>query len=77
MNKQNDGYNVVHDLLSSAKSVDELTNAVNQSLQLMKQYNLDYYQQQKIEQFGIRCYNNIMRKQEEIARIQKANKIKK
>ncbi len=68
------GYELVHDMFSSAKTHSELLTAVHKSIQIMKKYNLDSYQRDKLEQFGIRCFNNIDSIEREIAHIQKTNK---
>jgi len=68
------GYEIIYDMLSSAKSHKQLLEAVNKSIPLMKRYNLDFYQREKLEKFGISCYNNIDIAEREISQIQQTNR---
>lgn len=68
--KQKDGYNQIHDMISKSRDVKQLQRAVEAALPLIQEYQLDSYQVQQLEQYGMKKYENIlaseMRMQHEI-----------
>lgn len=68
--KQKDGYNQIHDMISKSRDVKQLKRAVESAMPLIQEYQLDAYQVQKLEEFGMKKYENFiaseMRMQHEI-----------
>lgn len=61
----------------NAKSVNELTKAVEKSLQIIKEYGVDHYQEQKLENLGMKRYNEIMLEMKRIDHERTSNRFKK
>jgi len=76
-NDSRDGFNKAYDLIQSSKNVQELTKAVEQCMQIVKSYGLDEYQQNRLEQLGMRRFNDFDKANRELDRICKHNKFKK
>jgi hypothetical protein len=68
--KQKDGYNQIHDMISKSRDVKQLKRAVENAMPLIQEFQLDAYQIQKLEEFGMKKYENFlaseMRMQHEI-----------
>lgn len=75
--KQKDGYNTIHDMLTAAKSMKELTLAVQKAIPMMKDFGLDDYQQKRLEEYGMKCYDRILIRTRQLEQICKTNKFRK
>lgn len=68
--KQKDGYNQIHDMISKSRDVKQLQRAVEAALPIIQEYQLDSYQVQRLEEYGMKKYENFlasdMRMQHEI-----------
>jgi hypothetical protein len=58
--KQKDGYNKIFDAISQSKNMKELQKAVESSLPIIQEYQLDEYQVQKLEERGMKKYNSFL-----------------
>lgn len=54
------GYNQIFDMISHSKNVKELQKAVEASLPIIQEYQLDSYQVQRLEELGMKKYNNFL-----------------
>jgi hypothetical protein len=57
---QKDGYNQIFDSISKSKNVKELQKAVEASLAIIQEYQLDDYQVQRLEEHGLKKYNSFL-----------------
>lgn len=57
---QKNGYNQIFDMISKSKNVKELQKAVEASLPIIQEYQLDSYQVQRLEELGMKKYNNFL-----------------
>ena len=74
---QTKGYNIIHDSFTNAKSVEALQKAVEKSIELIHQYRLDDYQAKRLEEYGLKRFNQINRELREIEHQRKSNRFKK
>lgn len=75
--KQKDGFNKIHDMLTAAKSIKELTVAVQSAIPMMKDFGLDDFQQKRLEEHGMRCFDKIMIRDRQLEQMCKTNKFKR
>lgn len=75
LNKE--GYNKIHDSITNAKSVNELLHAVENSLQLIKEYRLDDYQVKALEAYGMKKYERFLMEDRKLDHFCSTNKFKK
>jgi hypothetical protein len=76
-NVNKNGYNQIHDSITHSKTMAQLKEAIEKAIPLMKQFKLDSYQQKKLEEYGIRKYENLLMEDHRIAQIAKHNKFRK
>ena len=57
---QKNGYNQIFDMISRSKNVKELQKAVEASLPIIQEYQLDSYQVQRLEELGMKKYNGFL-----------------
>lgn len=72
--KQKEGYYKIHDMITEAKTFSELQKAVETAMVLIKSYDLDAYQQDRLEDYGRRKYQNLLRDEERMGKEVKYNK---
>ena len=58
--KQKDGYTKIFDSIQKSKNLKELHKAVEASLPIIQEYQLDDYQVKKLEERGMKKYNSIL-----------------
>lgn len=58
--KQKDGYSKIFDMIAKSKNLKQLQQAVESSLPLIQEYQLDDYQVAKLEEHGIKKYNSFL-----------------
>jgi hypothetical protein len=75
--KQKDGFGKIHDMFTAAKSVKELTAAVQKAIPMMKDFGLDDYQQKRLEEYGMKCFDKIMIRDRQLEQMCKTNKFRK
>jgi len=71
------GYDFIYNSIKDSKSIKQLTVAIERAIPLMQEFKLDDYQQDRLEQFGIRRYEQLVRENQQIEHIAKTNKIRK
>lgn len=62
--KQKEGYNTIHDMFSKAKNHQELKKVALRASQLIKDFSLDAFQAERLEQYGIQRFNEIIRSEQ-------------
>lgn len=55
-----DGYNIIINMISSVKNIKELTEVIEKSIQLISKYQLDKYQEAELESYGHKKYNFLL-----------------
>lgn len=75
--KNKEGYNRIHDSITHAKTIAELTKAIEASLPIIQECKLDDYQTEKLEQYGMTKYNKLMVEMRRLQSFASNNKIKK
>lgn len=75
--KNKEGYNLIHDSITRSKTIDQLTRAVEAAIPLIQSYKLDAYQQQRLEAYGFKKYEQLLMEESRLAHLQKTNKFKK
>lgn len=58
--KQKDGYNKIFDSIQKSKNLKDLQKAVEDSLPIIQEYQLDDYQVKKLEECGLKKYNSFL-----------------
>ena len=66
--------NQIHDSFTNAKTFDQLRRAAVAAQQLIKDNNIDAYQQERLEQYGIKRYNDLQRREDQLSRFASTNK---
>ena len=72
-----DGYNRIHDSITNAKTMNSLERAVEASLQIIKDCHLDDYQVSRLEQYGMKKYEQLMIEMSKLDRFASTNKFRK
>jgi hypothetical protein len=67
-------YNQIHDSFTKAKSFNQLRIAAVNAQQIIKDNNIDAYQAEKLEQYGIARFNEITRREDQLSRMASSNK---
>jgi hypothetical protein len=67
-------YNQIHDSFTNAKSFSQLRIAAVNAQQIIKDNNIDAYQAEKLEQYGIARFNEITRREDQLSRMASSNK---
>lgn len=75
--RNKDGYNQIHDMLTAAKTIAQLTKAVEAAIPMIQEFKLDSYQQQRLEDYGMKRFNDIQRRIDQMAFECSRNKFKK
>mgnify|MGYP000437964987 FL=1 len=73
-NKQKDGYNKIFDMITKSKDVKQLQKAVEASLPIISDYQLDEYQVQKLEEHGLNKYNSFLLSEMRMQRAMQSNR---
>lgn len=58
--KQKDGYNKIFDAIQKSKNLKDLQKAVEDSVPIIQEYQLDDYQVKKLEERGLKKYNSFL-----------------
>jgi hypothetical protein len=72
--KQKDGYYKIFDSIQKSKNLKELQKAVEASIPLITQYQLDEYQVQKLEEHGMTKYNSFLLSEMRMQRAMQSNR---
>ena len=72
--KQKDGYNIIHDSISKSKDVKQLQKAVEASIKIIQDYQLDQYQVQRLEGYGMKKYESFLAKDMRLGREIQSNR---
>lgn len=72
--KQKDGYNIIHDSISKSRDIKQLQRAVEASIRIIQEYQLDAYQVQRLEEYGMKKYENIMLKEMRLGHEMQSNR---
>jgi restriction endonuclease Mrr len=75
--KASDGYHLMRGMISECNSREALEKVVNKILPMIKEYQLDDYQQARLEEFGMNQYYRIERETMRMANEISRNKFKK
>ena len=74
---QRDGYNRIHDSFTRSKTFNELAKAAEEAINIIKDCNIDKFQHQRLEEYGIHCYNRIQRRVDQMSFECSRNKFKR
>lgn len=72
-----DGFNKIHDSITRCKNMNQLTKAVEASLQIIKDCHIDAYNVGRLEQYGMKKYEQILIEERRLESTLKNNKFKK
>lgn len=75
--KNKEGYNKIHDSITRAKNFAQLLTAIEASIKIIQDYKLDAYQQGRLEQYGVKKYDQLLIEQRRLESLAKHNKFKK
>lgn len=67
-NKNQDGYQQARELIQESNSVASLTKAVEKAMAIVKEFGLDDYQVQQLEQLGTNKFGQIEREGRQMIR---------
>jgi hypothetical protein len=72
--KQKDGYNKIFDSIAKSKDIKQLQKAVEASISLITEYQLDEYQVQKLEEHGLKKYDSFLLSEMRMQRAMQSNR---
>jgi hypothetical protein len=72
--KQKDGYNKIFDSIAKSKDIKQLQKAVEASIALITEYQLDEYQVQKLEEHGLKKYDSFLLSEMRMQRAMQSNR---
>lgn len=72
-----EGFNRIHDSITNAKTINALRLAVESSLQIIRECHLDEYQVNKLEQYGMKKYEQLTIEMSKLDRFASTNKFRK
>lgn len=70
-------YNEIHDSFTKSSSFDELRRAAVKAEQIIRDNNLDQNQKERLEQYGIKRFNEIQRTNQQLSMLASTNKFKR
>jgi hypothetical protein len=73
-NKQKDGYNKIFDMIAKSRDIRQLQKAVEASLPIIADYQLDEYQVQKLEEHGMKKYDSFLLSEMRMQRAMQSNR---
>lgn len=74
---QKEVYNTCYDLITSSKSVSQLTANVEKAMMMCSQSRIDEFHQGRLEDAGMKTFNKIDRAERQLSQLCKHNKFKK
>ena len=72
--KQKDGYTKIFDMIARTKDVKQLQKAVEASLPLITEFQLDDYQVQRLEEHGMKKYESFLLSDMRMQRAMQSNR---
>jgi hypothetical protein len=72
--KQKDGYVKIFDMIAKAKDIKQLQKAVEASLPLITEFQLDDYQVQRLEEHGMKKYESFLLSDMRMQRAMESNR---
>lgn len=72
--KQKDGYNKIFDMIAKSRDAKQLQRAVEASLPLINECQLDEYQVQRLEEHGLKKYNSFLLSEMRMQRAMQSNR---